>query len=99
MNPIAQLPSRRRHRSDWSRRHVARLFENLASVGFVDLRRTYHKAEQRTYFKDGKGPYQLDHVFSDAVTAGDARGWKVLAGIAADEGLSDHAPIEVLLEL
>jgi hypothetical protein len=83
----------------YGRQSNARLFENLASLGFVDLRRAFHGVEQRTYFKEGKGPYQLDHVFSDAATAGTARDWVVLDEAATVEGLSDHAPIEVLLDL
>jgi endonuclease/exonuclease/phosphatase family metal-dependent hydrolase len=82
----------------YGRQSNARLFENLASVGFNDLRKRFHETEQRTYFKEGRGPYQLDHVFSDATTAREAQGWRVLAEVAAAEGLSDHAPIEVSLQ-
>jgi exonuclease III len=82
----------------YGRQSNARLFANLASLGFVDLRKAFHESEQRTYFKEGKGPYQLDHVFSDTATAATARGWRVLSEVAAVEGLSDHAPIEVVLD-
>ncbi len=83
----------------YHRQSNARLFENLASLGFLDLRRIFHDAEQRTYFKEGKGPYQLDHVFCNATTARTARGWRVLSEVAVAEKLSDHAPIEILLDL
>jgi exonuclease III len=69
------------------------LFENLAAQGFVDSRITEH--EQRTYFKKRKLGYQLDHVFTDAVTADAVTGWTVLTDAAAELGLSDHAPIKV----
>jgi hypothetical protein len=80
----------------YGRQSNARLFENLASQGFVDLRKAFHESEQQTYFRRGKGPYQLDHVFSDSASAATARSWRVLSEIAAVEGLSDHAPIEVV---
>jgi len=84
--------------STYGRQSNARLFQNLASAGLIDLRKRFHEAEQRTYFKEGKRPYQLDHVFSDAATERAVRSWKVLADVAAVERLSDHAPIEVVLE-
>jgi hypothetical protein len=45
-----------------------RLHENLAAGGFHDLRLVSYRDEQQTYFKAGKGPDQLDHVFADAAT-------------------------------
>jgi exonuclease III len=82
----------------YGRQSNARLFQNLAALGFNDLRKRFHDTEQRTYFKEGKGSYQLDHVFSDAETEQRALSWRVLADVAAVEELSDHAPIELSLE-
>lgn len=50
---------------------------NLAELGFHDLRAGFHEQEQRSYFKTGQRPYQLDHLFADAVTAASATGWTV----------------------
>jgi hypothetical protein len=82
----------------YRRQSNARLFENLAELGFRDLRKRFHEGEQRTYFKEGKGPYQLDHVFADATTEQATRDWRVLGEVASVQRLSDHAPIEVLIE-
>jgi hypothetical protein len=42
-----------------------RLHENLAAGGFHDLRFVCFPDEQQTYFKAGKRPDQVDHVFAD----------------------------------
>jgi endonuclease/exonuclease/phosphatase family metal-dependent hydrolase len=70
-----------------------RLFGNLRDSGFHDLRTSSH--EQQAYFKAGRRPYQLDHVFADATTAAQSHTWRVIPEPAADLDLSDHAPIEV----
>lgn len=75
-----------------------RLFDNLRSAGFVDLRLRHYEAEQQTYFKKRMGPYQLDHVFADEVTEKRVDSWRVLSeAVTADRPLSDHAPIEVVI--
>jgi endonuclease/exonuclease/phosphatase family metal-dependent hydrolase len=76
------------------------LFENLAALGFVDLRTRHFAEEQRTFFAKNKGHYQLDHVFSDAATEAAARSWRVLTeAVERDLPLSDHAAIEVVVDL
>jgi hypothetical protein len=40
----------------------SQLFLNLAQGGFHDLRTGRSVDEQRTYYKAGKGHYQLDHL-------------------------------------
>ena len=56
-----------------------KLFANLDRAGLKDLRLPFSAEEHRTYFKKGRGPYQLDHVFADAETRDATRGWRVLA--------------------
>lgn len=78
--------------------HNERLFRNLAEGGLIDLRvASGIEQEQQTYFKEGRGPYQLDHVFASSGLADRACSWRVLTEVAT-EGLSDHAPIEVIIE-
>ena len=75
-----------------------RLFSNLAEQGLVDLRVAAGiEEEQQTYFKEGRGPYQLDHVFASAGLADRVKSWRwrVLSEVA-ERGLSDHAPIEIV---
>jgi exonuclease III len=75
------------------------LFDNLAALGFVDLRPRHFAEEQRTFFAKGTGHYQLDHVFSDAGTEARTRSWRVLTeAVVRDLPLSDHAPIEVVID-
>ena len=75
------------------------LFDNLRETGLVDLRPRHSATEQQTYFKAGKGPYQLDHIFADEATEKRVQGWRVIP-LPEVNGppLSDHAPIEVTLE-
>jgi exonuclease III len=73
------------------------LFENMRQQGYIDLRLAHSATEQQTYFKEGKGPYQLDHLYGDALTAKRTTSWQVLTHVAVDLQLSDHAP--VLIEL
>lgn len=75
----------------------ARLFENLANLGFKDTRPRHSSAEVQTFFKSGKRPFQLDHVYADESTEQRVTRWEVLAGVAEELKLSDHAPI--VLEL
>lgn len=74
-----------------------RLWANLDADGLCDVRTRFQDAEQRTYFKDKRGHYQLDHVFADAATCAEARSWRVIAEPAESLLLSDHAPVEVVL--
>ncbi|GAB2767596.1 hypothetical protein GCM10027020_20490 [Nocardioides salsibiostraticola] len=73
----------------------AQLFSNLASLRFADLRPRHSEEEVRTFFKANNRHFQLDHVYSDGVTEASVSRWEVLADVAADLGLSDHAPILV----
>lgn len=78
----------------------ARLFANLAESGFHDLRPRFSPDEQRTFFRANQHGYQLDHVFADAQTEQAVRSWRVIDEPAVvDPQLSDHAPIEVLVDL
>lgn len=74
-----------------------KLFDNFSEIGLRDLRTS--ESEQQTYFRAGHSPYQLDHLFADETTAGRVRSWRVLTGTVTELGLSDHAPIEVVLDL
>lgn len=76
-----------------------RLFANLAAQGFTDLRNRHSAEEQQTFFKAGRRPFQLDHVYSDAATEARCVSWQVLTDVAADLKLSDHAPILVELDV
>ncbi len=69
------------------------LFANLRLTGFIDLRERHSPAEQRTYFKQGRRHYQLDHVFGDARTESQVMSWSVVPDVAEERDLSDHAPI------
>lgn len=74
-----------------------RLFANLHAQGYVDTRPRHSAHEVRTYFKDGRRHFQLDHVFADRDTESAVTAWRVLEEPAQSLGLSDHAPIEILL--
>jgi exonuclease III len=74
------------------------LFSNLSAAGFIDLRIRHFDAEQRTYFKEGRRPYQLDHVYADTQTESIVKSWTVEGEIAAVARLSDHAPVVVELD-
>ena len=73
------------------------MFENLRQQGYIDLRLAHSDSEQQTYFKKNNGPYQLDHLFGDAVTAESTTVWEVLTHVARDLQLSDHAPVVIEL--
>jgi endonuclease/exonuclease/phosphatase family metal-dependent hydrolase len=75
------------------------LFDVYAESGLCDTRARFHDSYQQTYFKAGKGEYQLDHVFADAQTEQRVTCWRVDAGPATQqEPYSDHAPILVTLD-
>jgi hypothetical protein len=74
---------------------TARLFANMRDAGMVDLRPRQSANEQQTYFKNGRRPHQLDHVFADAQTETTVLSWRVDPTPVVDLGLSDHAPIIV----
>ena len=74
------------------------LFKNLKAMGYLDLREGFYEEEQQTYFKRGNGSFQLDHLYSDAETKATVRSWRVLSEVVTSRNLSDHAPIEVVLE-
>ena len=71
------------------------MFENFRQQGYIDLRLRHSEIEQQTYFKKNIGPYQLDHLFGDAVTANHTTRWEVLPHVARDLELSDHAPVVI----
>ena len=76
-----------------------RLFANIKSAGFYDLR-PVSTPEQRTFFRPGTGDYQLDHVYADSATAAQVSTWQVVSGLVdVEDAPSDHAPIIVTLEL
>ena len=75
-----------------------RLFANIKSAGFYDLRPA-ESPEQRTFFRPGTGDYQLDHVYADSATAGHVSSWHVVSVLVdGEDAPSDHAPIIVTLE-
>lgn len=75
-----------------------RLFENLASQGYVDTRPRHAPQEVRTFYKQGRRPFQLDHVFADLDTEKRVSSWRVIPEPAEALDLSDHAPIEIQLD-
>lgn len=76
----------------------ARLFKNLASQGFIDTRSRHSESEIQTFFKPRTRPFQLDHVYADEATESNVVRWEVLAHVARDLTLSDHAPVLVELD-
>jgi endonuclease/exonuclease/phosphatase family protein len=74
------------------------LFEMYAKSGFHDTRARCHDSYLQTFFKPGKGAYQLDHVFADARTEQRVTHWEVDPRPATQQQpYSDHAPIVVTL--
>jgi hypothetical protein len=73
-------------------------FDRIGSEGFVSIHRRFHPADEQTYFKEGKGPHQLDYLYADAPVAGRATACVVhpYTGIAE---FSDHAPVIADFEL
>jgi hypothetical protein len=76
----------------------ARLFENLATLGYTDIRRRHSADEVRTYFTPNNRQFMLDHLYADTKTEAAVKSWRVRTEVAADLGLSDHEPVEVVLE-
>ena len=75
----------------------ARLFENMRSQGFLDLGLRHGISEQQTYFKPNARPFQLDYLYGDQRTAEAVTSWRVLTEVASEMGLSDHAPVEIVI--
>lgn len=64
--------------------------------GFVDIRSRFFADEQQTYFNPKSDPYQLDHVFADALTEARVTNWRVdIDPVIAEPRCSDHAMIRV----
>jgi hypothetical protein len=65
-------------------------------AGSRDLRRRFFEDEQQTFYAPSRRPYQLDHVFADAVTETRVTDWRIdTEPVTAQPSLSDHAPISV----
>lgn len=75
----------------------ARLFENIKTQGYLDLGSRQGASEDQTYFKPRTRPFQLDYLFGDERTEARVASWRVLTEVAEELGLSDHAPIEIVL--
>lgn len=75
----------------------SKIFENLASLGYLDIRHRHSTHEIQTFFKSNTRPFMLDHLYADAATEASVSSWRVVTEVAADLGLSDHAPIEFTL--
>jgi len=75
----------------------ARLFSNLADQGYVDTRPRHWADEVQTFFREGRRPFQLDHVFADAKTESLVTSWRVLREPVESHDASDHAPIEIVI--
>jgi endonuclease/exonuclease/phosphatase family metal-dependent hydrolase len=71
------------------------MFTNMLEAGMVDLRPRQSAHEQQTYFRKGRRPHQLDHVFADVQTEGTVLSWRVDPTPVVELELSDHAPIIV----
>jgi exonuclease III len=76
-----------------------RLWANLETQGYFDLRLPHSETEQQTFFRKNTQPYQLDHLFSDPATRARSTGWEVLPHVVEELQLSDHAPIVVEISL
>ena len=73
-----------------------RLREVYAECGSLDTRARFFGSSQQTYFKAGRRPYQLDHVFADSRTEQRVTGWRVDQRPATEQPpYSDHAAILV----
>ena len=64
-------------------------FDRIGDEGFVSLHRLFHDADERTYFKLGRAPHQLDYLYADAPAAATCRACTVHP--CGD--LSDHAAL------
>jgi hypothetical protein len=68
-------------------------FDQLEQSGFSNCMAKFHKSEIQTYFKDGKRPYQLDHLHCSAALRSSLISCQVLTHPVEALSLSDHAPI------
>jgi exonuclease III len=65
-------------------------FDRIRDEGFVSLHCLFHESDERTYFKAGKAPHQLDYLYADAPVAESCRGCTVRLD---NMEYSDHAPL------
>jgi exonuclease III len=70
----------------------AEFFDRMRDSGWCDAMKKFQEAEVQTYFRAGKGPYQLDHVFLTSDLFSRLRGAEVTATTQV-LAASDHAPI------
>jgi hypothetical protein len=73
-------------------------FDRIADEGFVSIHRRFHSADERTYFKAGKAPHQLDYLYGDAPLAHLTTACSVNPHADVVE-FSDHAPVIADFEL
>ena len=73
-------------------------FERMVSAGWCEIARQFHAEEVQTYFKAGKGPYQLDHVFAGALLGEAAVRFDVVRSEPV-LAVSDHAALLVEFDL
>jgi tetratricopeptide (TPR) repeat protein len=69
-------------------------FNRMEQSGLHNAHGKFHSQEEQSYFKKGKGPYQLDHVFCDQDTLDQLTMCDVRSMWPVQE-LSDHAPLVV----
>lgn len=92
---------------DWntSRLFQESLFDRAAALGWVEALPAIHGEQQRTWFRGTDKPHGLDHVFCTADLKTALTGAFVDATVAdsagehVGQGLSDHAPVIVDLDL
>jgi hypothetical protein len=73
-------------------------FDRIGSEGFKSIHRKFHDDDEQTYFKEGKGPHQLDYLYADAPVARLATACVVHPHAEVAE-FSDHAPVIADFEL
>ena len=99
-------PMRREHRGgqpravtwDQALGFASEFFERMVSAGWCEIARQFHAEEVQTYFKAGKGPYQLDHVFAGALLGEAAVRFDVVRSEPV-LAVSDHAALLVEFDL
>lgn len=75
-----------------------RNFAIYREYGSLDTRARFFDDFQQTFFKNGRKPYQLDHVFADARTEARIVDWRVdHAAATCVAPYSDHAPVILTL--
>lgn len=67
-------------------------FERMSKAGWIEFARCFHEEEVQTYFKKGKGPYQLDHAFVSDDLVCPENTFEV-AATPEVLAVSDHAPL------